>query len=772
MRLIGAIILMTTLSYAGNNDTAMNRIELKDGWHFKQVNAELWLPAEVPGTVHTDLLKNDRILDPFYRTNEKQLQWIDKVDWQYQLEFEVDEAWLQNDAIDLQFDGLDTYADVSLNGELLFKADNFFVDWRESVKDKLKAGTNELSIYFHSPMRVGAKKLAEHGYQLPAINDQAWNGDMGDKQPSIHTRKPGYHYGWDWGPRLTTSGIWRPIKLEMWNGARLVDVYYHQCSLSDEVAELDAQFTIEAIQSGTATVRIYDGDKLLGDKVLTLKAGEQEVVVPITINNPKRWWTWDLGEPHLYNLRAELEMGGKLTDISEKRLGLRTVRVVQEPDEKGSSFYFELNGVPLYAKGANYIPNDVFIPRVTDETYAAVLDSAVAANMNMIRVWGGGFYENKLFYDICDEQGLLVWQDFMFACSMYPGNDEFLAKVRAEAEYNVRRLRQHPSIAMWCGNNEMDMAWAQHNENGGWGWKEKYTAEQRKTIWADYRAIFHELLPEAVEALSPGTFYWPSSPFNKEGSHAHYTTTNGDIHYWGVWHGEHPISAFYDHIGRFMSEYGFQSFPEFETIKRFTLPEDWDIESKVMLAHQRSTIGNVAIRNYMEQHYHVPESFEDMLYIGQVLQAEAIRTALEAHRTAKPYCMGTLYWQLNDCWPAATWAGLDYYLNWKAMHYFVRKAYEPVMLALRNKDGKVHLRLVSDRREAVDGQLKIQVIDFDGKVSWEEERTLQIPADASMELAQWEYSSLSKDRKDKLLHVQLFEGEKAIASQIHYFDPG
>lgn len=756
---------------AQSSDVYQRSITIEDNWQFCQADEQIWRPAQVPGTVHTDLLANGVIEDPYYRTNERDQQWIDKKDWIYRTTFEVEEAWLRQDCIDLQFNGLDTYADVYLNDSLLLKADNFFVAWRKSVKDKLRPGTNELRIYFHSPTNVGLEKLYAHGYGLPAVNDQSENGGMGGAKVSVFTRKPGYHYGWDWGPRLVTSGIWRPVVLEIWDAARLEEVYFHQEELTEERAKLQAQVQIEVAQARNGRLLLYSGEELLAEKAVGLQPGRQRENLEVVIENPELWWSWDLGEPHLYDLRTVLELDGQTVDTDEQKIGLRTIRVVQQPDEKGSSFYFELNGVPLFAKGANYIPNDVFIPRVTKAQYARVLGSAVAANMNMVRVWGGGFYEEDIFYDLCDEMGLLVWQDFMFACSMYPGDEDFLAKVREEAEYNVRRLRRHPSIALWCGNNEIDVAWAQHKEFQGWGWKQLYGQKRREEIWTAYDRIFNQILPGVVSELSPQTFYWPSSPYNKEGEHAGNNTPNGDIHYWGVWHGKEPFSAFYDNIGRFMSEYGFQSFPEFETVKKYTLPEDWDIESEVMSAHQRSGIGNLRIRSYMKDHYRVPRRFEDMLYIGQLLQAEGMKMAIEAHRTAKPYCMGSLYWQLNDCWPVASWSGMDYYQNWKAMHYFVKKAFAPVMLAFRCENGQLNLQAVSDRREPVEATLQLELLDFSGQLLWRQVNSLQLDADASQRIGEWPEKMLTRkgNARKMVLSAKLVENGQTIAASQYYF---
>jgi beta-mannosidase len=733
MTLRSATLAACLLCYVSALAQSIAGFQISQNWSFRQADDSAWLPAAVPGTVHTDLLQNGIIEDPFYRDNERRLQWIDKADWEYAVSFEVGAEILQKERIALIFKGLDTYADVYLNDSLILRADNFYRSWEAEVKPLLLPGANRLRVYFHSPMKIGLQKLQAHGYPLPASNDQSENGEMGENRVSIFTRKPGYHYGWDWGPRLVSSGIWQPIELLAWDDVRIHDLYFDQISLTRDKAVIIARLDVESPRALEADFLVEgDGRRKLAARPVSLQEGRQTLELEFSIPNPKLWWTRELGKPNLYQLSGILSIGGAKAASLTRNVGLRSLRLVQEATPKGSSFYFELNGVPVFAKGANYIPNDVFIPRVTDDQYRNVINSAVAANMNMLRVWGGGFYEKDIFYELCDQNGILVWQDFMFACAIYPGDEAFLENVRQEAAEQARRLRKHPSVALWCGNNEIDQAWAHYIEERGWGWKQLYSPEQRAEIWASYEKIFHEILPETVKKYAPQTFYWPSSPYAGPGQHALGSGTSGNTHYWGVWHGEAPFSEYRNNLSPFVSEYGFQSFPEFNTVKKYTLPEDWDIESDIMAAHQRSGIGNLRIRSYMEQHYRVPERFEDVLYVGQLLQAGAIREAIEAHRIAKPFCMGSLYWQINDCWPVASWSGMDYYQNWKALHYTVKKAFEPVLLAARHEGDWVKIYAVSDRLEPIAAALRWQWISFDGPIMAESEpRLAEIPANAS-----------------------------------------
>jgi len=772
LRLILLFLFSAQLGLAQKTSN-MKVSELRDGWQFRQSNIGNWQPAEVPGSVHTALMANGVIDDPFYRTNEKKLQWIDKDNWEYRTTFRLEPEWLEQDRLALEFLGLDTYADVYLNGALILKADNFHRAWEVEVKDKVREGENELSIYIHSPTQEGLKKLEAHGYPLPAVNDQSENGGMGDKRVSVFVRKPGYHFGWDWGPRLVPSGIWRPVRLKGWKQARLKDVYFHQAEVTEERAEVEVQAQLEVERPLNGQLSVYWKDSLLASRPVSLAGGIQDVNIPLAFRNPQLWWAKELGEPFLYELSVVLESEGRELARQEQRIGLRNIRIVREPDGKGRSFYVELNGHPVFCKGANYIPNDIFLERVDTAWYRRIVQSATDANMNMLRVWGGGIYEDDLFYDLCDEQGILVWQDFMFACSMYPWDEAFVESVRQEAIYNIRRLRNHPSIALWCGNNEIDVAWAEYNEKGGWGWKQKYTKEQRKEIWAGYERIFHELLPREVAAHHPGAFYWPSSPYDGEGTHAGYNSSSGDIHYWGVWHGEHPFSDFRNYVGRFMSEYGFQSFPEFRSVEQYTLPEDWDIESEVMAAHQRSGIGNLRIRSYMEGHYTLPKDFGHFLYAGQLLQAESIKMAIEAHRTAKPYCMGTLYWQINDCWPVASWSGIDYYLRWKALHYFVRDAFSTDMVAFVPDQGEIRVFACSDRRAPAEVQLRLEARDFDGLLLWHENTGTRLSPDSALLAATLPAAILQGlgDKRQIYLRGLLMDGSRILHENLYYFVP-
>ncbi len=754
--------------------------ELKN-WSFKACDESVWNIAHVPGTVHSDLLRAGQIPDPFYGTNEHDLQWIDKKDWEYQTTFTLTENWKDYSRVELVFDGLDTYADVVVNGQHVLSADNMFKAWAVEVKELLQPGDNVVNVRFRSPVKEDLPKLEKLGYDLPASNDQSELGGLGDRRISVFARKAPYHYGWDWGPRLVTSGIWRPVRLIGWSGPRLTDLFIRQDEVSQENAKLTAIVEVEADADWRGRL-VLAADGMTWEKEVVLEKGLQRVELGLEIETPRLWWCQGLGEPSMYEFNASLRGSGSDEVVAERlvKTGLRQIRLVREKDAAGASFRFELNGAPVFAKGANHIPNDSFIPEVTAERYRHEIASAVESNMNMLRVWGGGFYEEDVFYDLCDEYGLLVWQDFMFACSMYPGDEAFLQSIAEEAEYNVRRLRNHPSIALWCGNNEMDSAWAHFEEEGGWGWKKNYTPEQREKIWSDYEAIFHKLLPEVVERLGGGVAYWPSSPMreltNDDRQHALKVTGEGDVHYWGVWHSVEPFSNYNERVGRFMSEYGFQSFPELSSVLKYATEEQLELESEVMLAHQKNGRGNQLIKEYMEQYLPEPRDFKSFLYMSQVLQAEAIQIAIEAHRRNKPFCMGTLYWQMNDCWPVASWAGMDYYGRWKALQYIVRRSFSEVMLSVEGSmapDANLEIHAVSDLRKDLQATLRLALYDFDGKRLAEQSHSVRLAADSATVVHRVPSADLldGHDRKSAVLLVSLEDGDGRVMDSRHvYFE--
>ncbi|MBL7112529.1 MAG: glycoside hydrolase family 2 protein [Bacteroidales bacterium] len=762
--------VLLTGFYSCSKPGNMIEINLGKGWTFKQQDNENWLKATVPGCVHTDLLDNGEIEDPFYRLNEHDLQWIDKVNWEYQTTFQAGSDITGKENIELHFKGLDTYAEVFLNDEKILFADNMFREWKVDIKEKMAPGTNTLRILFKSPIKAGLEKYDALDFVIPVSgNDLSEIGQVeGNKKVSVYTRKAQYHFGWDWGPRFVTSGIWKPVILRAFDKAIIRSVQVEQMELTDESAELLAHLDIESsAETSISALCFINGEESFSRKT-DLEKGMNKVVLPLTIKDPQKWWPNGMGEQPLYDLTFKILDEDKLLSEKRERIGLRTIEVIQEPDSSGKSFYFKVNGHPVFMKGANYIPQDAFVTRVTPERYEHTLQSAVDANMNMLRVWGGGIYEYDIFYDLCDEKGILVWQDFMFACAMYPGDDHFLENVKQEAIDNIKRIRNHPSIALWCGNNECLSAWYM------WGWKTAEEQHQGKEvadkIWKAYDDNYHKVLPQAIEDFDR-RFYWSSSPSAGTGIPENWVA--GDVHYWGVWWGKEPFVNYRTRLARFMSEYGFQSFPEMSTINKFTAEGDHDIYSDVMKSHQRSSIGNETIELYMLRDYKKPKDFEMQLYVGQLTQAEGIKVAMEGHRKAMPWCMGSLFWQIDDCWPVASWSSIDYYGRWKAQQYFAKKAFRDILISPEINDDIVQVFVVSDRLETFPGTVKMDLITFTGNTLWQKEMEVDIKPNSSAEVFSISKEKLDGDYDEKecLLSVKLFLGDEVYSSNIIYFHP-
>lgn len=683
---------------------------LHTNWTFCQVGDTLWSDAKVPGTVHQDLLNHNRIPNPFYGMNEEAVQWVENEDWMYRTSFVVDEQQLSRDAAVLEMDGLDTYADVFLNGALILRSDNMFVGHKIEVKPVLRKGVNRLLVRFRSPVKEVLPQLQTNGFDYPASNDHSpW-------RTSVYTRKAPYSYGWDWGIRLATCGIWRPVRLVFSDVARIEDYYVCQEAVTQAKADVDNRLEINNVTSSTVSALLKvdyhysDSDTKEIRKQIELRPGVNTVSLPVSIEKPHLWMPNGWGEPSLYKFTASLSVDGVEIAKQERNVGLRTVRVVMDDDEHGKSFYFVVNGKLMFAKGANFIPDDALLPNVTPERYKRIFEDVKAANMNMLRVWGGGIYEDDEFYDEADRNGILIWQDFMFACSSYPHDPLFVGRVKSEAEYNIKRLRGHASLAMWCGNNEIYEAMRY------WGWQRKYSAEAFAEMERGYNVLFRELLPQMAERLDGTRFYMHSSPYEANWGRPNSWKT-GDSHNWGTWHGRKPFESFDTDVPRFMSEYGFQAFPEMKTIRTFAEEKDLELESPVMNAHQKADIGNALIRQTMRLYYRVPEKFEDLVYVGLVLQGQGMRHGIEAHRRNRPYCMGSLFWQLNDSWPVVSWSSIDYYGNWKALMYQSKRAFAPILINAIKEGDDLCVYLVSDELQDHDGvRLDVELMDFDGKV--------------------------------------------------------
>jgi beta-mannosidase len=732
--------LPSSVARAESSGVQSNRAQnavltLDRGWQFRQItstpqDAEAgWLPATIPGDVHLDLLANKKIEDPFYRDNESKLQWIENASWEYRDSFDVTPALLARTNVDLVFDGLDAAAQVYLNGTQVLNADDSFRVWRVSAKAHLHAGSNLLRIVFPSPIAAA---------QLVAAADP-WQPRT-KVEPKTYIRKAAYEYGWDWGPRFVTSGIWRPVRIEAWDKARIADFAIRQRDVSKAVAHVDAEVEIEASSSGPAQVSVQDSavaGPATASRLVVLHAGTNVIDIPIEIRQPKLWYPAGYGDQPLYEFTANVSIAGHTAEKRTAKAGLRSIVLDRHLDQWGRSFQLIVNGIPVFAKGADVIPFDSFANRVTTGNYRRILESARDANMNMIRHWGGGYYETDEFYQICDELGIMVWQDFMFGNDWQPGTYNFKLTIEAEAEDQVRRLRNHPSIVVWCGNNETEEAL-------GWAPRDKLPLEVKYQMWQDYLTEFSGILNRVVERLNAETPYWPSSPSSDyEALSDKYQS--GDAHLWDVWHGRVPFSTYETHNSRFVTEYGFQSFPEMKTVEAFTQPEDRaSIFTPVMLAHQKNNEGNAIIHDYLLKDYPEPKDFASFLYVSQVLQAEGIKIGAEHFRRSRPETMGSIFWQLNDCWPVASWSSIDYYGRWKALQYYARRFYAPILVSPHVEDGSVKVYIVSDETNAQPATLRTRLMDFDGRVLLESSQDFSIDPLASKVYLDWPLAKLAQ----------------------------
>jgi beta-mannosidase len=678
------------------------RVQTLNGAWELVVREDQVIPATVPGCVHTDLLAAGLIEDPYYRDNELGVMWIGEADWTYRRSFAVDSELLDHERVLLRCKGLDTLATLSINGQRVARTDNMFRTWEYDVKGLLREGENRIEVRFDAPMPYVRAKGQERTLPAWSVGDHKLDGGG-------WIRKEPCNFGWDWGPKLVTCGIWRDIELVAFDTARLRGVHILQDHSQEGQVALTVRLQAESVGSAPlhARIEVSHAGASIAQAEVALVDGVGEAL--LTIAEPELWWPRGMGDQPLYHVAVQLlDASGQALDADEKRIGLRRLRLVREFDRWGQSFHFEANGVPFFAKGANWIPDDTFATRLTPESYRRSLQDAVDANMNMLRVWGGGLYEADVFYDLCGEMGLCVWQDFIFACATYPTFDRaFMENVAAEAEDNIRRLRHHPSLALWCGNNELEQGLV------GDTWTD------RTMSWLDYAKLFDDLLPKLVHRLDPERDYWPSSAHTPIGDRSNANDPrSGDAHLWSVWHGKMPFEWYRTCEHRFNSEFGFQSFPEPKTVYSYTAPQDRNITSYVMEHHQRSGIGNTTIMTYMLDWFRLPTSFESNLWLSQILQGMAIKYAVEHWRRAMPRGMGTLYWQLNDCWPVASWSSVDSLGRWKALQYMARHFYAPLLISgLEDiETAAVEVHVTSDLLQPCEGQIGWNLTNVAGEV--------------------------------------------------------
>ena len=732
---------------------------LAGAWYFRQASKEEWLPASVPGGVHTDLLALGNIPDPFVGDNEKSVQWVAESDWVYRKRFGCSPELLAEEKIFLVCEGLDTLTTVVLNGHELGKTDNMFRRYEWEVQSFLNAkGTNEITISFDSPVKYTAEKQAIR--PLPGVSQAIPGGP--------YLRKAPCQFGWDWGPQLPPIGIWKDIRLEGYARARLDDVHLRQEHTGGEVrvsVRVSLRRWDESLLSAVVHITAPDGD------ILAAKAdipANGEVTIELPILDPELWWPNGYGAQPLYQVEVFLyqvdSTDEKLLDNRIYQIGLRTIELRQEQDQWGRSFKFLVNGIPIFAKGSNWIPADSFPTRISDEHLEMLIRDAAETHQNMLRVWGGGFYEEERFYDLCDRYGILVWQEFIFSCSIYPlDNTEFVENVHVEAQENIRRLRHRASLALWCGNNEMEWGWTT------WGWDRPDLQDLRVA----YDKFFHHTLPAWCMAEDPDRSYWPSSPSSDIPFEDPNGQQRGDAHYWDVWHGRKPFTAYRDQYPRFMSEFGFQALPPLATIRTYADEADWNMTSYIMEQHQKNANGNGLIIAQMTDQYRLPRDFPSLVYLSMVLQAEGIRYGVEHWRRHLDRVSGTLYWQLNDCWPVASWSSLDYFGRWKALHYVARRFYAPLLLSIEDQGLEMGIYVTNDLLEQWNGMVHWSLETISGEVQAHGEIQVKAEPQSCTQVSTLDFSDRVSDdnRRDLVFVAELWQADQRLALQVATFLP-
>ncbi len=657
------------------------------------------VPATVPGTVHTDLMAAGKIPDPFVETNEKEVLWVLEKDWSWKRSFDLDADLLGRECVQLVFEGIDTAATIILNGQQVAESDNMYVPLRIDVKKLLRAEDNQLEVRIESPTRVRRERTEKYGLTLRECFDKA----------SAYLRKAPYSYSWDWGPELPTSGIWKPVRLEA-GEARIADVFPRvELAAEDDAARLDVTVELDCAAAFDGEILLQLSGHGLEAEVLetvAAPAGRSTHSFAIDVDGPELWWPNGYGAQPLYDLATALRSSQETLDADSRRVGFRSVELVRESDTIGESFYFKVNGYPVFCRGANWIPDDSFLPRVTRESLEKSIGMAREANMNMLRVWGGGVYESEDFYDLCDEMGLLVWQDFCFACGMYPDHLEpFRDSVRAEAEHNVRRLRGRTSLALFCGNNECHQGWYE------WGWQK---SGKHDRFYGE--RLYHEVLPEVVERLASHVAYWPGSSY---GGDTPSSQDCGDMHYWKVWQSRQPAENYETLTCRFLSEFGFEGGPAMRTIREFTAVPEAELEPMhpVMLHHERCSDGSAKLKQYLETEFG-PATDDIVLWVyrSQYVQAHCVGTALRHTRRRFTDCGGVLFWQHNDCWPVTSWSCIDHRCRPKALWFQARRDFAPAAVSLADAGGELSAWISGNRPgDAPAGEVSVKLLDFSGE---------------------------------------------------------
>lgn len=729
--------------------------DLGQKWTLTGDTLAIDLSVSVPSVVQENLFDAGLIPHPYLGVVEEELLWISDHPWTYTTHFNVDPKFLKKDVVELVFEGIDTYASVTLNGKKLFDADNQFRIWKQEVKSLLKPKDNLLVVDFP---RYDSTQLALYEQHQPRLPEKY-----------AVSRKAPYQHGWDWAPKYKNVGIWKPVKLQAWSDARLENAYVVTETVNAEQARLALHLDVDYAGSQEEELLVVEmfmnGMNTVCDEFI-VPQGNTHRVFWTEIDNPILWWPNDMGNQHLYECEIVLKNSEDVV-LDKKQLltGIKKVELVQEPDEKGFSFYFKVNGVPMYAKGANYVPEEMIETWINPDKTYSLIKMAQEAHFNMLRVWGGGIYPSDDFFNICDSLGILVWEDFMYAGTMYPYGEDFLENAKIEALEQVKRLASHPSLGLWCGGNEISEGYY------NWGWQQslEWSEEDDRAIKAGYDRLFESILPIVVDTYDGTRPYWPSSPSKGWGRPE--SLTQGDVHYWGVWWGEQPYEMYREKVGRFNSEYGYQSYPDYSTLEKIAQGEPLSIDAKVIAAHQKHPRGTRQIDDFIQKYFQTPDNFEEYVHVSQLSQANGMEIAIEAHRTAKPYNMGTLYWQLNDAWPVVSWSSIDYYGRPKVFHERLKTLYAPVLLSLDRMDCRVWV--TSDLLRAIDGELTVSVADFEGNRLFEQKVKVELNPNQNEKyyVEGLREFLLNADLQQVVVELELNEGSQVLAERQCYFSP-
>lgn len=727
-------------------------ITLNSNWKFKQDISTHWHNAKVPGTIYSDLLNSKQIPDPYVGTNNLELSWIDTCNWDYETEFVVTQKQLDTFTnVVLKLDGIETFATVYVNSKPLTQTNNAFIQYMLPVKNKLVAGKNKLTIKFRSTHKEAKTLASASPYILP-----------GDEK--VYVRAPQYKFGWDFGPRMVGCAITQPIQLILWKDVFIESVQFTTQTVSANKAMIKITVLAHSEKQQTALLKIHNKNTSESFQLnCSLKEGETSITHTFAIQDPQLWWCNGLGKPYLYTIESSIELQNRQYTSATTKIGVRTIELVQENDPFGKSFFFKLNGIPVFIKGANCIPADIAKTDHYDHELPLI---AKLHHMNMLRVWGGGVYASDSFYNACDENGILVWQDLMFACAMYPGNKEFTDNVVQEIIQQKNRLSNHASLALWCGNNEVKEGWF------NWGWQKqyKYSKKDSSTIYSNYTALFDTLIPDLLNSRDPYIPYWPSSPSIGWGHKE--SLLQGDSHYWGIWWGMEPFENYERKFGRFMSEYGFQGMPSYHSLSSVCSKDSLVLFSSELKAHQKHPTGFETISTYMKRDLPFSSDPKTYIYLSQILQRKGMRTAIETHRRNKPFCMGTLFWQMNDCWPGISWSAFEYNAIPKAFAFDLKELYDPIMLSVHKERDSISVYIISDSAASVKGTLELNWHDLHGHIATSQKIPVTVEAFKSNVYAKLPTALLDAYSPNEHYLKCSFRSEsgKIIRTKLHFFE--